>query len=70
MLTPVAEALDRALALPDETVPDRERDVIGPLTSDAPGPDSATPVHRGAVAACCRSGSDRRLQRSLSRVAT
>lgn len=34
-LTPVADALDRALAVPDAAVPDRERDVIGPLTSDA-----------------------------------
>jgi len=35
VLTPVAESLDRALTRPDSTVPDRERDVIGPLTSDA-----------------------------------
>jgi uncharacterized protein YbjT (DUF2867 family) len=34
VLTPVAEALDRALGVPDATVPDRERDVLGPLTSD------------------------------------
>jgi uncharacterized protein YbjT (DUF2867 family) len=34
VLTPVAEALDRALAEVDDTVPDRDRDVIGPLTSD------------------------------------
>lgn len=34
-LTPVADALDRALAVPDAAVPDRQRDVIGPLTSDA-----------------------------------
>lgn len=35
VLTTVAESLDRALAVPDATVPDRERDVTGPLTSDA-----------------------------------
>ena len=34
-LTPVADALDRALAVPDAAVPDRQRDAIGPLTSDA-----------------------------------
>ena len=34
VLTPVAEAIDRALAVPDQTLPDGERDVIGPLTSD------------------------------------
>jgi hypothetical protein len=34
-LTPVAEALDRALAEPDATVPDQARDVLGPLSSDA-----------------------------------
>ena len=34
-LTPVAEALDRALAEPDATVPDVERDMLGPLSSDA-----------------------------------
>jgi uncharacterized protein YbjT (DUF2867 family) len=34
-LTPVAEALDRALAVPDASIPDAERDVIGPLSSDA-----------------------------------
>jgi uncharacterized protein YbjT (DUF2867 family) len=43
VLTPVAEALDRALALPDEVVPDRERDVIGPLTSDATWVGSVSP---------------------------
>ena len=52
VLTPVAEAVDRALALPDESVSDRERDVIGPLTSDvqwAGGQVSRSqgrPVHR------------------------
>lgn len=35
-LTPVEEALDRALAVPDEGVPDRDRDILGPLTSDPP----------------------------------
>ena len=35
VLVPVAEALDRALAQPDPTVPDRDRDLLGPLTSDA-----------------------------------
>ena len=34
-LTPVAEAIDRALAVPDAAVPDSERDIIGPLSSDA-----------------------------------
>ena len=34
-LTPVAEAVDRALAVPDASVPDAERDIIGPLSSDA-----------------------------------
>jgi uncharacterized protein YbjT (DUF2867 family) len=34
-LTSVAAAVDRALALPDSSVPDAERDVIGPLRSDA-----------------------------------
>lgn len=43
VLTPVAEALDRALALPEEAVPDRERDVIGPLTSDATWVGSVSP---------------------------
>ncbi|TPG13299.1 NAD(P)H-binding protein [Pedococcus bigeumensis] len=53
VLTPVAEALDRALALPDETVPDSQRDVIGPLTSDVPWAGgqvsrrNGMPVHRG-----------------------
>ena len=35
VLVPVAEAIDRALAVPDESVPDAERDVLGPLSSDA-----------------------------------
>ena len=35
VLTSVAEAMDRALAVPDATVPDAQRDVIGPLSSDA-----------------------------------
>ncbi len=54
VLTPVAEALDRALALPDESVPDRERDIIGPLTSDAQwtggqvSRSQGRPVHRAA----------------------
>ena len=34
-LTTVAEAVDRALATPDRSVPDSQRDVIGPLSSDA-----------------------------------
>jgi hypothetical protein len=33
-LTSVAEAVERALATPDESVADRERDVMGPLSSD------------------------------------
>lgn len=33
-LTAVAEAVERALAAPDESVPDRDRDVLGPLSSD------------------------------------
>lgn len=36
VLTPVADAIDRALAVPDAAQPDSERDPIGPLTSDAP----------------------------------
>ena len=53
VLIPVVEALDRALTLPDQSVPDRERDVIGPLTSDvawAGGHVSrrqGRPVHHG-----------------------
>ena len=53
VLTPVAEALDRALALPDDKVPDSQRDVIGPLTSDVPWAGgqvsrrNGLPVHRG-----------------------
>jgi uncharacterized protein YbjT (DUF2867 family) len=35
VLTPVTEALDRALAVPDASVPDAERDLVGPLSSDA-----------------------------------
>ena len=35
VLTTVAEAVDRALAVPDASVPDAERDIIGPLSSDA-----------------------------------
>lgn len=42
-LTPVAEALDRALAVPDASVPDSERDVIGPLSSDAAWTGSVAP---------------------------
>jgi hypothetical protein len=42
-LTPVAEALDRALAVPDASVPDPERDVIGPLSSDAAWTGSVAP---------------------------
>jgi uncharacterized protein YbjT (DUF2867 family) len=34
VLTPVSDAIDRALTVPDDTVPDRERDVVGPLSSD------------------------------------
>jgi uncharacterized protein YbjT (DUF2867 family) len=34
-MLPVAEAMERALALPDEDVPDRDRDIVGPLSSDA-----------------------------------
>lgn len=34
-MVPVADAMDRALAVPDEHVPDRDRDILGPLTSDA-----------------------------------
>ncbi|SDP73262.1 Nucleoside-diphosphate-sugar epimerase [Pedococcus dokdonensis] len=34
VLTPVAEALDRALAEPDPAVPDAQRDPLGPLSSD------------------------------------
>jgi uncharacterized protein YbjT (DUF2867 family) len=34
-LTPVAEAVDRALAVADDSVPDSERDILGPLRSDA-----------------------------------
>lgn len=34
-MLPVAEAMDRALALPGEEVPDRDRDILGPLSSDA-----------------------------------
>ncbi|KRF22263.1 NAD(P)H-binding protein [Phycicoccus sp. Soil802] len=33
--TPVAEAIDRALAVPDAAVPDPGRDILGPLSSDA-----------------------------------
>jgi uncharacterized protein YbjT (DUF2867 family) len=42
-LTSVADAIDGALAVPDEAVPDAQRDVIGPLRSDAAwtGPLSA-----------------------------
>ena len=53
VLIPVSEALDRARVLPDARVPDRERDGIGPLTSDvawAGGQVSrreGRPVHRG-----------------------
>lgn len=42
-LTPVAEAIDRALAVPDPSVPDSDRDVIGPLSSDAPWTGSLSP---------------------------
>ena len=35
VLTTVAEAVDRALAVADESVPDADRDIIGPLRSDA-----------------------------------
>jgi hypothetical protein len=42
VLTPVSEAIDRALAVPDPRVPDQERDVIGPLTSDAAWAGSVT----------------------------
>lgn len=34
-LTSVADAVDRALAVPDDALPDAERDIIGPLRSDA-----------------------------------
>ena len=34
-MLPVAEAIDRALARPGESVPDQDRDVVGPLRSDA-----------------------------------
>jgi uncharacterized protein YbjT (DUF2867 family) len=43
VLTPVSEAIDRALAVPDETVPDGERDIIGPLRSDAAWTGSVSP---------------------------
>ena len=41
-LTPVAEAVDRALAVPDAAVPDAQRDIMGPLRSDAEWTGSLT----------------------------
>jgi uncharacterized protein YbjT (DUF2867 family) len=35
-LVGVDDALDRALAVPADSVPDRDRDIVGPLHSDAP----------------------------------
>lgn len=43
VLTPVAEAVDRALAVLDQAVPDAERDIIGPLSSDAAWTGSLAP---------------------------
>jgi uncharacterized protein YbjT (DUF2867 family) len=42
VLVPVAEAIERALTLPDRGVPDVERDPIGPFSSDASWAGSVT----------------------------